>query len=140
MMADADPFLIDSSMTMAWFFADEATEATNAVLDRLRYGQAFVPPLWFWEVTNVMLVGERRRRVTQADTARFITLLHGLPITVDGQAAGSVFSQVLLLARAHSLSVYDAAYLELAQRLALPLATLDGALQRAAEALGVPIL
>ena len=101
--------------------------------------QAHVPSLWPLEVANALLVGERRRRITPAETARFLAILGAFPITVDDQTVAHAWTDTMHLARAHNLSSYDAAYLELAIRLGLPLAALDGKLKTAAGAMGVPL-
>ena len=85
-----------------------------------------------------MLVGERRKRITEAKVAQFLTLLQSLPITVDDETDLRAWQETLHLARLHDLSVYDAAYLEVAVRLGLPLASLDDKLKAAAAAAGVP--
>ncbi|BDI29917.1 ribonuclease VapC [Capsulimonas corticalis] len=133
-------FIIDCSLTMAWCFEDEATPESRALQDRLESEDAVVPSIWPLEVANVLLVGERRGRLTQADVTQFITILQSLPINVDHAAEGVVFGQVLALARAHRLSVYDASYLELALRRNLALATFDRELRQAAQTLGVVLL
>jgi predicted nucleic acid-binding protein len=101
--------------------------------------QAFVPELWPLEVANALLVGERRKRSTQADTMTWLGFLASLPIAVDEETRAYAFGSTLSLARDHSLSAYDAAYLELAMRRGLPLATLDDKLKAAARAVGVPL-
>ena len=83
--------------------------------------------------------GERRKRSTQAQATKWLRLLSALPIAVDAKTPGAAFNEVLSLARSHGLTAYDAAYLELAIRLGLPLATLDDALKRAAQTVGVPL-
>jgi predicted nucleic acid-binding protein len=100
---------------------------------------AIVPPTWSYEVANVLLVAERTRRKTEAETLKFLGLLAEMPIAVD-QAEPKPFGSVLTMARAHRLSTYDAAYLELAARLGLPLATLDKELIRAAREAGVKVI
>ena len=90
-------------------------------------------------MANTLLVGERRRRLTPADTAQFLAILETFPIAIDDQTVAHAWADTLHLARAHNLSSYDAAYLELATRLGLPLAALDGKLRTAAEAVGVPL-
>lgn len=132
--------VLDSSLTMAWCFADEQTEQTQALLARLGTEGGVVPSLWPLEVSNVLLVGERRGRVTPAQSAQFVATLRALPIMVDEETSRRAWDQILTLARQHRLSVYDAAYLELALRRGLPLATLDGDLQVAARSLGVVLL
>ena len=132
-------FVLDGSVTMVWGFEDEADEYAEAILERMPDLQAHVPSLWPLEVANALLVGERRRRITSAETARFLAILDAFPITVDDQTVAHAWSDTMHLARAHNLSSYDAAYLELAIRLGLPLAALDGKLKTAAGAMGVPL-
>ena len=132
------PFVIDASVTMAWCFDDEATDDTEGLLEQLCSDQAVVPALWQLEVTNVLLVAERRGRITEAQAARFLELLLHLPILVDGSPTD--VTAVLAAGRRHSLSAYDAAYLVLAERSAVPLGTLDGRLATACRAAGVPLL
>src|SRR3954453_3336475 len=109
-----ESLVIDCSVTMAWYFKDEATPYTNAVLASLATGRAAVPALWPLEVANVLLMGERRRRSTQAQAAKWLRFLTALPIAVDNRTPGLAFDPILSLARSHKLSAYDAAYLELA--------------------------
>jgi Predicted nucleic acid-binding protein, contains PIN domain len=132
------PIVIDTSITMAWCFDDEATDETDAVLDQLRQDEAVVPTVWHLEVANVLLVAERRKRMSEAQAARFVDLLGRLPIRTD--AATTDTSAVLAAGRRYGLSAYDAAYLVLAERVAAPLATLDTKLAAACRAAGVPLL
>ena len=132
-----DGFVLDCSVTMAWCFDDEATPYTDGVRDRLAEVRAIVPSLWSLEVANAAIVGERRKRLDEARTLRFVALLNGLPIVIDDETAAKAWSETMHLARAYNLSAYDAAYLELAIRRGLPLACLDGKLKTAAEAVGV---
>jgi predicted nucleic acid-binding protein len=132
-------FVLDGSVTMVWGFVDEADAYAEAILEQMPELQAHVPPLWPLEVANALLVGERRRRITPAETARFLTILGGFPIRVDDEAVAHAWADTMHLARAQNLSCYDAAYLELAIRRGLPLASLDGKLKTAAEAVGVPL-
>jgi predicted nucleic acid-binding protein len=90
-------------------------------------------------VANALLVGERRCRITPAETARFLAILATFPITVDDETVAHAWADTMHLARAQNLSSYDAAYLELALRRGLPLAALDGKLKIAAQAVGVPL-
>jgi len=131
--------VVDSSVAVAWCFSDEQGEYAQAVLDALSTRRAVVPYLWHLEVANTLLVGERRKRSTQADTATWLGLLSALPIEVDDETRAQAFGTTISLARAHSLSAYDAAYLELAMRRRLPLATLDEKLKAAARAVGVAL-
>lgn len=131
-------FVIDASVTMAWCFADEATSGTEAVLDQFTGDEAVVPAVWPLEVANVLLVAERRLRLTEAQASRFLDLLQQLPISVDG--APTDLAAVIAAGRRHELSSYDASYLVLAERTGAPLATLDRRLADAATRAGVRLL
>lgn len=134
-----EELILDASMTMAWCFDDEAGPLAEPLLDLMPTARAYVPSLWHLEVANVLLVGERKKRITPADTAKFLSLLRALPISIDSETSAKAWSDTLNLARAHQLSAYDAAYLELAMRRGLTLATLDDKLKAAADAVGVTI-
>lgn len=125
---------------MAWCFEDEATEFTDSLLEGLAQGSAKVPSIWPLEIANVLAISERRGRTNQAKITQFLRLLSSLPITVDAKTGEKAFTDVLTLARTHKLTSYDAAYLELALREGLALATLDEELKRVANKLGVTIL
>jgi predicted nucleic acid-binding protein len=131
--------VVDSSVTMAWCFEDEVTPFTEQLLNRTRREGAFVPAIWPLEVANVLLIAERRQRLSEADREAFMQLLRSLPIFIDGAAIDRAFDEVFHLGRAYNLTSYDAAYLELSVRRQLPLATLDLRLRDAALALGVPL-
>ena len=118
-------------------FEDEADPYASAILDLMPTLRAHVPALWPLEVANVLLVGERRGRITPSDSARFLAVLAAFPIAVDDETTSRAWGDTLAVARSRGLSVYDAAYLELAMRRSLPLATLDAKLRAAAEAVGV---
>lgn len=133
-------FVLDNSVVMAWYFEDEANDFTAAVLRQLAESEALVPSIWPLEAANVLLVGERKGRSTEARTSRFIALLDALPIRVDGATSQQALSGILALGREQGLSSYDAAYLELAMREGLPLATQDRALRVAAQRCGVALL
>jgi predicted nucleic acid-binding protein len=135
----SESLVIDCSVTMAWYFKDEATAYTNAVRAALATRRAAVPALWPLEVANVLLMGERRKRSTQAKATKWLRFLNALPIAVDTPTPELAFDPILSLARSHKLTSYDAAYLELAMRLGLPLAARDDALEKAAQAVGVPL-
>lgn len=132
------PFVVDASVTLSWCFEDEATPQTEAILDLLSEDTAVVPSLWELEVSNVLLLGERRRRLTESQTARFVALLGQLPILVDSASVN--MEAVLAVGRHHALTAYDAAYLVLAEREGVPLATLDAKLRNAAQAVGVRLI
>lgn len=134
-----DGFVLDCSVTMAWCFDDEATPYTESVQEKLVDARAIVPTIWPLEVANAALVGERRKRLDEARSARFLAFLGALPIVVDDETDRRAFGDVIHLARAHNLSSYDASYLELAIRRGLPLACLDGKLKAAARAVGVSL-
>lgn len=133
-------FVLDCSVTMAWCFDDEADGYADAVLDGLVDGTAVVPSRWPLEIANVLLVAERRGRLNKADSARFLELLGALPIEVDGETHGRAIGAIVSLGREHGLSSYDTAYLELAMRENVPLASLDQPLRLAAEGSGVSLL
>lgn len=114
-------YVIDASVTMSWCFEDEVTPLLDELLDRVAVDGAVVPPLWRLEVSNVLLAAQRRARVTEAQVARFVELLEGLPISVEPE--GAPISQLIAVGREHELSAYDAEYLILAARSGLPLAT-----------------
>ncbi len=132
------PFVVDASVTLAWCFEDETTPATEAILNLLSDDTAIVPSLWELEVSNVLLLGERRRRLTESQTARFIALLGQLPIHVDNVNVD--MEAVIAVGRHHALTAYDAAYLVLAEREGVPLATLDAKLRNASQAVGIRLI
>ena len=131
--------VIDASVALAWCFPDEASDYADDVLVALDGRTAMVPAIWSLEITNALLVGERRKRIRQPEVRRFVELLKGLSILEDGQPFADTVSNILPLAREHDLSAYDAAYLDVAIRHGAPLATLDKALQKAGRAAGVKI-
>ena len=138
-MESMKEFVLDGSVTMAWYFQDEMSDYADAVRDGMDRSQAVVPSLWPLEVANTVVMGERRKRSTPAQAATWLGLLSVLPIVVDGETTARAWSETLGLARAHNLSAYDAAYLELAMRRGLPIATLDDKLKAAAAAVGVSL-
>ena len=132
--------VLDGSATLAWLYPDETTGAIEAVFDRVIRDGAFVPDLWRIEVANGLTVGVRRGRITKSDRDASLADLANLFILTDYETGKHVWSNSLRLADSHRLSVYDATYLELAMRLAVPLATLDRELRTAAQAEGVDLL
>jgi predicted nucleic acid-binding protein len=133
-------FVIDNSVAMTWCFEDERTLHTTALLDRLAETGAVAPMLWPLEALNGLLMAERRRRFDAAKRRVYIDFLRELPITIDNETAVQAWDAVAGLAERFGLTSYDAAYLELAQRRGLPLATLDRDLQAAAKQIGVEVL
>ena len=131
-MVSKDALVLDASVALSWCFEDEPHAYGDAVLEHLETGEALVPGIWPLEVGNALLVAERRERLTKADSARFLTLLGQLPIIVEQDSPERMFGEIIALARAHSLSTYDASYLDLAMRNGLPLATQDARLVHAA--------
>lgn len=137
---DSDRLVIDASVAVSWCFEDEGTPYTEWVLSRMAEGaEAVVPPLWSFETVNALLQAERRKRLTAAQATVFLEQLESFNIVVDSASLSRVFGWVFLEARQQNLTAYDAAYLELALRRGLPLATLDDNLKRAAKDLGVPM-
>ena len=132
--------VIDASVALAWCFREERTEATATLLERVQTDAAAVPSLWHLEVANVLALAERRGRITPAESTELIALLETLEIVVDDETPSRALGRVLDLAREERLTAYDAAYLELAMRLGLPLASKDADLCDAAERLGVSVL
>jgi predicted nucleic acid-binding protein len=130
-------FVLDASVVASWCFPDELHPHAEAAFRSIADEPAMAPVLLWFELRNVLLMGERRSRLSAAQTARFLKYVSELPIEVDRDPDGEV---VLSLARTYQLSVYDAAYLELAQRKILSLATLDNALISAARAANVPLV
>ena len=133
-------FVIDNSVVMAWFFDDEANAYSDAVQELLIEHKALVPTIWPLEVANVLLVAERQKRISRAESGHFIALLSHLPIAVDPVNSDRVFHETLSLARQHMLSSYDASYLELAIRRGLPIASQDNAIIRAAQNVQIKII
>jgi predicted nucleic acid-binding protein len=134
-----DRLVIDSSIALAWCFVDEKNDYADAIAALFPTLQAVVPGLWRLEIANIFVVSERRGRNTQADTVRWTRFLESLPIVIDDETATRAWNETVNLARSRNLSAYDACFLELALRLGLPLATLDGRLQKAAIAAGVAL-
>jgi predicted nucleic acid-binding protein len=129
--------VLDASVALAWCFKDELTEAAAQLRDRLQTGIAAVPLLWFIEIANALALAERRGRITAAESAQLIALFETLGIEADGETASLAFTRILDLAREQRLTAYDAAYLELAMRLGVPLASKDRDLCDAADRVGV---
>lgn len=129
-------FVADASVAIAWVHPGQATADTDGMLDDLGEGAAvIVPALWPLEVANALLVLERRGKLTATERDTALLALRALAVTVDHEAAGVAWTTLSQLADRHQLSVYDAAYLELAARRRLPLACRDGALKTAAKAM-----
>lgn len=132
--------VLDSSVTLAWLYSDEITDATQRVFERVTTSRAWVPNLWRLEVGNSLLMAVRRGRITAQFRDEALNDLALLNIAADPDTDSFAWSTTLHLADSYRLTLYDAAYLELAQRLGLPLATLDQELRAAGGALGVTLL
>ncbi|MDM8007655.1 MAG: type II toxin-antitoxin system VapC family toxin [Phycisphaerae bacterium] len=133
-------FVVDSSMAMAWCFEDEATPATRRLLEQMGIEAAAVPAWWYLEITNVLVLAQRKKRISPAKVAQFIALVESFDLEVDDQAPSRAFGHLLPLCRSHELTSYDAMYLDLALRRQLPLASLDDDLRAAAKAVGIRVL
>ncbi|MBO0912740.1 MAG: type II toxin-antitoxin system VapC family toxin [Acidobacteria bacterium] len=134
-------FVIDASATLPWRFEDEATPWTEALLDRVQGGEEVrVPAHWPLEVANTLLMARRSGRLTAAQVSEFIEDLAAFPIRMEQPLDLAHWPPILALAQVHRLTAYDAAYLALAKRTGLPLATLDGDLRKAAQAEGLELV
>lgn len=132
--------VLDSSVTLAWLYSSEGTAAVDQVFERVTETRAWVPTLWRLEVANSLLMAVRTKRITAEFRDQSLADLALLNIRADPDTETSAWSTTLRLAERHRLTIYDAAYLELAHRLGLPLATLDQELRTAAATLGIPLL
>lgn len=133
-------FVLDCSVAISWCLVDENDDYANAILAMMPDSEAFVPGIWSLEIANTLVVAERRNRITQAQSEQAIALLQSLLIQVDSVTDAKALDATLKLARQEALAAYDAAYLELALRLQLPLATLDTRLAEAATRCGVGLV
>ena len=132
-------YVLDNAVTMAWCFSEEATPYTENLLDRLSnlVDSAVAPAIWLYEVANVSMLAVRKGRITKAKAVTFLNNLTDLPIEVEPPGSkAEVFLILVDIIEQHKLTAYDAAYLELAIRRNLPLATLDAALIEACKTLG----
>ena len=131
------PFVVDASVVASWAFPDEDSDVARKAFERVRADEAWAPALWWFELRNTLLVGERRRRISEADVGAFLRQVSRLSIFMNHEP---VEADVMRLARGHRLTVYDAAYLELAMRMGSPVATLDRPLLAACEAEGLALI
>jgi predicted nucleic acid-binding protein len=133
-------FVLDASTALSWCFEDEATPEGDALLERLQSEFARVPNHWSLEIANSLVIAERRRRLDAPRIERYLTVLSSLDIRADAGTTERAFGEVLHLARDARLTSYDAAYLDLALREGLPLATRDSTLAAAARRTGVEVI
>lgn len=132
--------VIDASLALAWCFGDEKSPAADKAIDQVRDEGALVPSLWRFEVANVLFAAERRGRIARGDLEHRLNLLSALAIATDTETDSRAWTDTFVLARSQQLTLYDAAYLELAMRHGAELATLDHDLAQAARRMGVPVL
>jgi predicted nucleic acid-binding protein len=133
-------FVIDASMALAWFFRDEFSERARMISALADEQSVVVPAHWFAEIANGILMGERRGRSKAEDVAHFVRRLGLLRLEVDTSDRTLVVGRILPLARTHGLTIYDAFYLEIAERRGLPLASFDKKLNTAAHSNGVRLV
>ena len=136
---DLPALVLDASVAVGFLLPDEAPRAAREVLSRISRDGALVPATWPVEVGNSLLIQNRRGRLTMYAVDAGLARLTALEIEVDLETSDGGWRRAIPLAIRHHLTLYDAVYLELALRAALPLATFDKALRRAAEAAGVPL-
>ena len=132
--------VIDSSFTASLFLPDEQSERSDKVAERLAKDGATAPALWQFEIANLLLMAVRRKRLTAAHRSKILAGMDALPIVLQSVLTPKQRDAVMHPAEKHSLTAYDAAYLELAIRVGLPLATLDASLSRAAKLEGVEVV
>ncbi len=132
--------VVDASIALTWCFSDERTPETIAVLNHVVDQAAFAPSVWPLEVLNALAIAQRRGRCNAADRLRLAGFLRQLPIAIDEDTLHHAWTTTAEFAERLQLTIYDAAYLELAHRQSLPLATLDSDLRRAAKTVGVSLL
>ena len=134
------PFIVDASVVVAWVHPAQATPETEAMLQAVSDGAVVeVPALWPLEVANALVSLTRRSRLTEDERAKALGWLRALPVKLDHEMASLGFTKLSELASEYTLSVYDAAYLELALRRKLPLGCKDGPLREAAKKAGVKL-
>ena len=130
-------FVLDCSVTMAWLFEDETSAMTDAILGQLEKASAIVPSIWPLEVANVLVHAVHHKRITNIQAAHFIDALAKLPIHVDEFTTTRAMHSIYALAHEEKLTIYDAAYLDLAIREQIPIATQDKDLLKAAKKLKI---
>ena len=129
---------LDSSLALAWGLPDETSAQADRFLGRLTAeDMLWVPALWWYEISNALVMAERRRRLREAERLSLLDLYASLPVRTDSHLTTETMWRVQALAQGHTLSAYDASYLELAIRKGLELATLDRRLMVAAKAAGI---
>lgn len=132
-------FVLDCSVTMAWCFEDEGDHYSETILEKMRHASVVVPTIWPLEVGNVLLLAQRKKRLSSIQAANFIDALSAFSITVDSSTTNRAMHTIFRLAEATGLTIYNAAYLELAFREKIPLATLDRTLITAAKSMHIAV-
>lgn len=130
-------FILDCSVCMAWCFEGENSQYSDVVLECLKTQTALVPQLWHLEIINVLLVAERKKRITSSTAEEFLTILQSMNIQTDSTVISLADHKSISLARDHQLSTYDMTYLALAQREQLPIATNDNKLKQVVKSLNL---
>ena len=133
------PIVVDALIALAWCFEDKSSEYSEAALDLLPTEGAVAPAFWMLEVGNALVAAERRRRISDVESSRFLSRLQALPIEIDYTEVSASVDDVLYVARKHELTLYDACYVELALRRELELYSADARLRKGAEAAGVKV-
>ena len=134
-------FVLDCSVTIAWVLRDDSmNEKADLILSMFEGKQAKVPTIWSLEVANVLCLAERQKKITTLEVAEFKEFLFELPIHIDHDTSLKAMGSIYTLAKTEQLTTYDAAYLEIAIRENIPLATFDKALKNAARKNGVALL
>ena len=133
-------FVVDCSIAISWFLEDESDSASDSLLEILAIGEAVVPAIWPFEFTNALMMAEKRQRIKPQDISLIMAEASKLPIRVEEGPKMTGWQSLVALGREFSLTTYDAAYLEAALRLGIPLATKDVRLSRAARCLSIDLL
>lgn len=132
-------FVIDNSVLLSWYLEDEGSGYADAILEQLDECEMLAPAIWALEFSNALLMAERRKRLTTAETTHILSIVETLPWSIEQESPERSWNEILQLARAQSLTTYDASYLDLAMRSGLPIATQDKALVKAARKCGVAV-
>jgi predicted nucleic acid-binding protein len=133
-------FVLDASVALGWCFRDEANAKTASLLQQIKTSVAFVPSIFPLEIGNILVGAQKKSRITFAEMTKYISLLERLNIQIDDETSAHAYHEILQLSYQHKLTTYDAAYLELALRFDVPLATKDPALASVSRKLGIEVL
>lgn len=133
-------YVLDCSVAISWIFKDEDNTKARKLRELLLKKDALVPSLWAIEVSNVLWMSEKKKRITAFQSSTYKKILDTMPIRVDSNTSNLAMGRTLELAREYDITVYDACYLELSLRFGIPLATFDKQLKSAAEIAGIPVL